>query len=243
MAKILHVEDDRDWIDVIRRALAEHHVDSAGSYEAALQYLHVGAPYDLALVDLHLRGVGDLLGEELLDLLRVRHSRTHRIVITGAPPSDSALRTLIERFDVDGILIKGKITMAELRRMVDESLTRDTPVSVDVRVRISELQLEFGRWQRSADHVIGAGILDAQRQVVGSEAVGGLSSLRANNMLKSLLSKRAAFLRECDRLEARLRNIGSLEEAILAAEEFARVQGGFGGDSMGSRTDGTADRA
>src|ERR1700744_1734085 len=54
LERILHVEDEPDWLKFMRDALADYHVDSAQTFKAALDLIRGNVPYDLALVDLNL---------------------------------------------------------------------------------------------------------------------------------------------------------------------------------------------
>ena len=101
MARIIRVEDEPDWIEFTRGALADHRVDSASNYAQALELIQGNAPYDIALVDLSLGRDDDRLGGEILDLLKTEYPSTRRIVITGRPPvgglSPQYIRTLRSR--------------------------------------------------------------------------------------------------------------------------------------------------
>jgi CheY-like chemotaxis protein len=55
LARILHVDDDEPWREIIKRRLGDHHVDSAASLQQAIDLLRTESPYDVALVDLNLR--------------------------------------------------------------------------------------------------------------------------------------------------------------------------------------------
>lgn len=126
MARILHVENEPDWIEIVRRALADHDVDSADSYEKALILIRDSPPYDLALVDLNLERENDGLGGEILDLLQVEHPATRRIVATARPPSGSVTRNIFDRYGADEVLIKGQLGLPDLRRAVSASLSKAT---------------------------------------------------------------------------------------------------------------------
>src|ERR1035438_2476041 len=124
-ARILFVEDEPDWLDVISRALPDYEVDMASSYGQALELLHAGEFYDVALVDLNLMDSGefdsrDQLGGEVLRLLRDNYPATRRIAMTGWPPS--SVRTIFESFDVDDLLLKQNMTLSDVRHGIEQAL-------------------------------------------------------------------------------------------------------------------------
>lgn len=125
MARIIHIEDEDEWIQHMRRALADHQVDSARTYEEALSLISGNAPYDLALVDLHLGESNDLLGGEVLDLLKADYPATPRIVITGSPPPGGMGANILRRYMAVELIIKGTTTLPDLRRAVAEALAHD----------------------------------------------------------------------------------------------------------------------
>lgn len=123
--RILHVEDDESWRQIIQRPLGDHHVDSAKSLRQAIALLQAEPPYDVALVDLYLTTNSDCQGGVLLDLMRIRYPSTRRMVITGRPPVGSMRKDLIERYGLDAIILKGHIDLRDLRRIVEEVNTQE----------------------------------------------------------------------------------------------------------------------
>lgn len=128
MARIIHVEDDSEWIKFARKALADHTVDSANTYIEALLLIRDNPPYDLALVDLNLERNVDRLGGEILDVLKADYPTTRRIVVTGQPPAGGLRDNLFERYGLDDVIIKGEATLPGIRRIVAGALRRN-PVS------------------------------------------------------------------------------------------------------------------
>jgi CheY-like chemotaxis protein len=125
LPRILFVDDEQDWLDLIKRVLPEYLVDSAASYSDALSLLDTGEPYDVALIDLNLLEPGgrDRLGGGILSILRDRYPATRRIAVTGMPPT--AMRTLFEDFDLDDVILKGaNLSLADFREVVEHSLAR-----------------------------------------------------------------------------------------------------------------------
>jgi len=75
MARILLVDNDLDWLELISRSLPNYQVDQAATFGEALEWLQSGAAYDVAIVDLNLTNSAnwnsdDLLGGEVLHQLR-----------------------------------------------------------------------------------------------------------------------------------------------------------------------------
>jgi CheY-like chemotaxis protein/tRNA A-37 threonylcarbamoyl transferase component Bud32 len=125
LARILHVDDDESWRQLIKRRLGDHYIDSAGSLQEAIGLLQTESPYDVALVDLNLAGDSDREGGDLLDLMQIRYPFTRRILVTGRPPGGPMRKNLFDRYDVVDILIKGDMDITDLRRVVEEAIAQD----------------------------------------------------------------------------------------------------------------------
>jgi CheY-like chemotaxis protein len=131
--RILLVENSPEWQDSIRRGLPDHDVDLAPSYDEALALLDVGPEYALAIVDLNLNDSEsynplDMLGGDVLEHLRENYPSTRRIALTASP--SGTVRQIFERYDIDDLLLKQSLTIAELRKAVKVALARagaDTP--------------------------------------------------------------------------------------------------------------------
>ena len=124
MARILHVDDDESWRQLIKRRLGDHHIDSAESLQEAIGLLQTESPYDVALVDLNLVTDSDHEGGELLDLMRIRYPFTRRILVTGSPPGGPMRKNIFDRYDVVDILIKRDMDTSDLRRVVEEAIAQ-----------------------------------------------------------------------------------------------------------------------
>jgi CheY-like chemotaxis protein len=150
LARILHVDDDESWRELIMGRLGDHEVDSAESLRAAIHFLQNELPYDVALVDLNLAGDSDGQGGDLLDLMRIRHPSTRRILVTGSPPGGSVRKNLFDRYDVDEIIIKRDMNMPDLRRVVEEAINQGPAgPSHSLRLSRSILRQRFRDWQMS----------------------------------------------------------------------------------------------
>lgn len=138
MARILYVEDDEFWREYIRRQLRDHHVDTVGSVQEAVEWLSSGPAYDVALVDLNLHDDGDGEGGELLDLLSLQYPATARIIVTGSPPAGSIQQGIITRYNVEELIIKSDLRLPDLRGAVEQAIAGP---QADVLQREEELEL------------------------------------------------------------------------------------------------------
>lgn len=132
MKRVLLVDDSREWLDLMDRALPEFIVEKADSFGTAKWLIQTGEAYDLAIVDLNLvedvnnfGGQADGLGDVILDLLHAGFPATRRIALTGM--SAESIKRIFERHDLDDVLIKGHMTMAGLREAVKRALDRTSP--------------------------------------------------------------------------------------------------------------------
>jgi CheY-like chemotaxis protein len=226
MAKILHVEDQRHWIDFTRKALADHEVDSAATFDDALEFLRAETDYDVALVDLNLVTQDDLLGGEILDLLRSQRPQTRRIVVTGSPPRGPLRARVFERYGVEEIIIKAEFTLPDLRKVVEEALVvGDIPQGV--KLRRSELRQRLRDLQRSEGRVIDRSVREAEEYVRNAQKLSVQSGKRAKEALAGAESLSVLFSRECARIQRIVDSIQSETDALLAADEIERLQGIF----------------
>lgn len=225
MARILHVEDQGHWSDLIRRALADHTVDCASSHDEALGYLFAGNSYDLALVDLHLIGDDDFLGGEVLDLLRTGYPGTRRIVVTGSPPMGSLRANIFERYGVEEIIIKGQSTLPDLRRVVEGALSRAADeLPQDVKMRRSELRQRYYEWQRMHLSVLDRNLRDAEDYVRNAGRLHAQSRRRAEEARDAALAAKEEFDEVCKRTERLVHAIRDRRMADLAMDELGRLE-------------------
>ena len=228
MARILHVEDDPLWRDLIRNRFTDHHVDSADSLNKALEYLLSRAPYDLALVDLRLDNYTDLSGGEVLDLLREHYPTTRRIVITGSPPAGPVRATVFERYEVEEIIIKGEFGAPDLRRVVEEALARaPSALSVEFRLKRSELRQRYRDWKRR----VGIEIRDEtrlaeQRQWQAAE-VSEQDRSKAEIVVEAVKVKRIAFEEEAYNIARLLESIENIENLVTASDALGAAEDRF----------------
>jgi len=122
--RILLVDDEPAYGELIGRALPEYHLDFAESYDEALDRLRVGLPYDVAIVDLNLisRKVKDQLGKKVLAHLLANYPSTRRIAMTGASPG--SVWEVFEKFQVDDLLFKQRLDLDDVGVVVEAALAR-----------------------------------------------------------------------------------------------------------------------
>jgi CheY-like chemotaxis protein len=224
MTSILLIDDERDWLELIRRALPEYDVDQAESYDDALALLAGGAIYDVAIVDLNLLEIGsDGLGGVLLELMRDRYPSIRRIALTGMRPT--SVRTVFDRFDVDDLLLKDKtINLAVVREVVEVALGRTTnDVPRDLRAKKSEMLTSVRSWK--ADILVGLDqrartlrndVLDAAREGKGAE--DSAKELEALDAMSRNLEA------ECSQLTKLVSSIRTDDDLMSATQEFERLK-------------------
>lgn len=224
MTSILLIDDERDWLELIRRALPEYDVDQAESYDDALALLAGGAIYDVAIVDLNLLEIGsDGLGGVLLELMRDRYPSIRRIALTGMGPT--SVRTVFDRFDVDDLLLKNKtINLAVVREVVEVALGRTTnDVPRDLRAKKSEMLTSVRSWKADIlvrldqrARTLRNDVLDAARE--GKRAEDSAKELEALDAMSRNLEA------ECSQLTKLVSSIRTDDDLMSATQEFERLK-------------------
>ena len=233
MARILHVDDEPEWLDIVRRALADHQVDSAGTYEKALMLLKDNPPYDLALVDLNLEEGNDGLGGEILDLLKLEHPTTKRIVVTARPPSGAMMENIIRRYGADEVLIKGLLRLPDLRRAVAGSLggtdetERAQPIPHELAQHKGNLRQRFRDWSEHLEEVIRERIAKASDYLSNVQKLHRQSIPRAKASLERWHALQKRFTDECTRLEALIADVDTAGKLRSAADELEHAENRF----------------
>jgi CheY-like chemotaxis protein len=162
VARIIYVEDEPEWLDLTRHALAGHQMDAASTFQEAVGLIQAN-DYDLALVDLNLQESNDRLGGEILDLLRLDHPDTRLIVVTAHPPIGGLRANIFVRYGVDEVILKGPTTLPDLRRIVTEVLRGDpaADIATDTKIARSELMQRYLDWHGHLERVIRTGTREA----------------------------------------------------------------------------------
>ncbi|HCT80384.1 MAG TPA: hypothetical protein DGG94_08045 [Micromonosporaceae bacterium] len=228
MAKILHVDDESFWRDIVSKALSHDHlVHSTGSYEGALELIRSvrDEPYDLALVDLNLVDDHDYLGGEILDHLRESHPNVRRIVVTGSPPSGPLRARLLDRYDVDEIIIKSQHGPPELRGTVERILRgmrpQDEQPGTSPRMRLARER--FTDWVPFRGHII-RDLLRTRREAVVALTPSDSAWRMAQKALAVAKGIEARFESERERLERLLTTMAVDDDAAATITELDRVE-------------------
>jgi len=237
MARILLVDNDQHWLDLIRRSLPEHQVDPVDSYDKAVEAIAAGSPYDVAIVDLNLidspgLNTGDELGGRILDQLREESPSTRRIALTAYPPS--AARWIFERYDVDDLLLKGNMAFAVIGEAVKAALERTSaPLAPGIRDLISGMRQDFRAWREAR-----AWQLDQQLQELHNDLRSpARSPADANDrkavanlqtQLSALNALKKDFNQVCSRVEAMMGRAFSVEDVAAVRDEIDTLQQRFG---------------
>jgi CheY-like chemotaxis protein len=182
--------------------LADHRVDSARTYDEALTLINGTASYDLALIDLNLTGEDDRTGGEILDLLRMEFPATRRVIVTGSPPAGGLRSDVFERYGVEDVIIKGKMTLPGLRIVVTRALrgeADETPQ--EVKSHESELMERYRDWRDRTEEKIRSGVRNAQNNARDAGIVRGQSQRSAEIALNSWLALQMRFGEVCKNLE------------------------------------------
>jgi hypothetical protein len=155
-------------------------------------------------VDLHLGESGDRLGGEILDMLMMDYPGTRRIVVTGHPPEGGLRVNIFERYGVDEIIIKGRTTLPDLRRIVTEALRADSPASATGGAEIgkSELLVRYRDLRGHLEGIILTRMREARdgvhRQGRSQKGEAGHPAQATENRLLQL---RDDFVRHCSEFE------------------------------------------
>jgi CheY-like chemotaxis protein/tRNA A-37 threonylcarbamoyl transferase component Bud32 len=226
LARILHVDDDDFWRQLIKTRLVDHHVDSAESLQRAIDLLQSESPYDVALVDLNLAGDNDLQGGDLLDLMRIRYPSTRRILVTGSPPAGS-VKKIYERYDVVEIIIKRDMSLPDLRRVVEEAVAQaPSRVSESLGPSLSYLKQRFRDWQTVQAERLKIDIRVAEEHVHEEEKVSVPGRQLAELALTAAKQRETDFRLTSGRLGRLIEDIenedqlAAAQEALDAAEEY-----------------------
>lgn len=233
MARILHVENEPEWLNIVRRVLVDHEVASADTYQEALMLIRDNPPYDLALVDLNLERDNDGLGGQLLDMLKIEHPNTRRIVVTARPPSGGVRANIFERFGADEILIKGQLGLPDLRLAVSSSLGKIKKVEADelpsqeLTQGKATLKQRYRDWSEHVGRVIQERTTRAAEYVSNAEKLHRHALHRARTVLGGWHDLQTRFDAECARLESLFAKIETVTQLRSASEELEHAETRF----------------
>jgi CheY-like chemotaxis protein len=231
MARILHVGDEPEWREVVQEALADHDLDLATGHQQAAALLRTGAPYDLAVVDLHRATDGAMGGGELgelVELLWTHYPDTRRVVVAAVPPrrAGRAARAgragLFARYGVEEVLTKSTTSAPDLRRIVETALEHEA--AVEAPIRRAELRRRYQEWRSRQSAELEVRIRTAEIVARNTSEVASASRRGARAALEDALAL-------CERFTVHVYNIGTrIERAVTvleildAADAFAHVE-------------------
>jgi two-component system nitrogen regulation response regulator NtrX len=121
MISIIIIDDDPEIRNMLSSVLEEegYSIEAVGDGKSALKKCEK-LPFDIALIDVELP---DTKGTELLTQLKAIQPKMIRIVITGHPSIETAIKSVNER--ADGYLLK-PFNMDNLREMIKKLTTEKT---------------------------------------------------------------------------------------------------------------------
>jgi CheY-like chemotaxis protein len=232
MARILHVENEEFWRNLVEGQLQDHHVDSVESLNSAIGLLDTEPAYGVALVDLNLKTDDDGQGGELLDLLRLRYPSTKRIVITGSPPAGSVRKKIFDRYDVEELIIKRNLDIPDLRRTVEEALVSGPgELSQSLRLNRSALRQRFRDWQRIHTNHLREEKRVAQEHLYDAGKVSGPTRLRAQTAADEAKVREVQFRELSRRLRKIVAEINNEDDLNTALEALEEAEEQFGDDA------------
>lgn len=235
MSRILLIEDDSEWLELITRALPEYTVDRAQSYDEAMALLASGVTYDVAIVDLNLLdGAHDQLGGRILEIMRDSYPSTSRIALTGGPLT--AVKAVFDEYALDdlllkgsdGVLLKDRIDLAVLRNVVKKAVKQGGPDEIPGNLLVEETEIRNGvlSWRSNALQRMAQRVRTLENDVAEAGRVGkqAASSAAELQVLKARMQDLEA---KCSEILELLSNICSNEDMALARELFERLKRTF----------------
>jgi len=234
LARILYVDDEKDWRDYITRQLRDHHVDAVDSVQAAVDLLDSGAPYAVALVDLNLHDNGDGEGGELLDLLCLRYPATKRVVVTGSPPGGDIGKRILTAYDAEALIIKGNLQLPDLRRVVEEAIAV-SPGELPQSLRLNRwiVRQRFRDWHRAQSDRLDDALRAAEKHLSDTSKLGAQTRQQAEEALVSARMRKAQFREVSTRLREVVFGINTEADLDAALEALEDAEDQFSEDADG----------
>jgi CheY-like chemotaxis protein len=234
MARIIYVEDEPEWREFARSALAGHQVDFAGNFREAVSLIQ-GNRYNLALVDLNLGEADARLGGEILDLLKIEYPYTCRIVVTGSPPSGSLRANILERYDVDEIILKGRTTVPDLRKVVTDVLRGMGAATAAPAARDAKAQLtrRYRDWHEQVAGIMRSRVREAQDQVRNAGRLRTESGQPVTGNRNGWLELQERFSSSTADFERLLAESRSQQDVSSVSEQLNRMMSKFASEIDG----------
>lgn len=223
MARILHVDELHGWRETVRDALPDHRVDVAGSSEEARRLLAAGGAYHVALVDLCVVADREIVGAELLRLLRSKYPDTSVIGVASCSSFDAVRDELAERFGVEEVVVPTDKTVPDLRHRIEEALSH--AVLVDAPVRRAELHRRNREWRRRLGAELDARMRAAEIVAHNSGGTGSYFRSRVQAVLVDARDLMERFRADSAAVTDRIDRAASVEEVVDAADAFEAAEG------------------
>lgn len=239
MARILLVDNDQDWLDLIGGSLPDYEVEMVRSYKAAVRAIRSGTTYDVAIVDLNLidspnRSTLDDLGGKFLDKLRKECPETRRIALTAYTPSN--VKRVLDKYVVDDLLLKANMALSVVPEVVQAALAlTSAELPPGARARRSELRQDLDRWQQDQAMRLDQQLQRLRNDLAGSALLsGGAKAARTatarKTRLDALEARREFFDRECARVAAIVNGIGSADNVSVEQAAIDDLKREFGAE-------------
>jgi CheY-like chemotaxis protein len=121
--RILYVEDDPVFVDIVRQALPDYEVEDARDLGTAMSTLEARASdFCLVLVDANLTNLDDRAGYEVLQYMLDKCPGIPRILITASRLTGPVRKDFLRRFELSELLIKDHQMVPGLRASVADAL-------------------------------------------------------------------------------------------------------------------------
>ena len=222
MARILHVDELYGWREFVRSALPDHRVDVAGSNEDARRLLADGGAYHVALVVLRVVSDREIMGAELLRLLRSEYPDTSVIGIVSSAPSAAVRDELADRFGVEEVVMPTDKTMPDLRHAIEEALRHAIPV--DAPVRRAQLHRRNWTWRRRRAAELAARVRAAETVAGDVGHTGSEIGRHARTALADARDLVDRFRADSAAITDRIDRAASAQEVLDAADAFEAAQ-------------------
>ena len=127
LTNVLVIDDDEETRNLFSTVLTDagYLVEAAENGKKAIRICKKG-PFDIALIDIELP---DIKGIELLKTLRELQPKMVRIIVTGYPSIENAIKSVNEK--ADGYLLK-PVNIAEMLEIIKKILEEKTNAYVQI---------------------------------------------------------------------------------------------------------------
>lgn len=233
LARILYVENEEFWRDLVTRRLSSHRVDVVDSLAAAIALLDSEPAYAVVLVDLNLEHETDALGGELLDFLLTRYPATKRIIVTGRPPGGGIRRKIFERYDVEELIIKSNLELPDLLRAVEEAIEAGTgELPQALRLNRSVVRQQFRDWRRILLNRLREERRDAEARLADASRASPQVLQLEQHAVARARDVEARFRERCAELHTMLDNISTEQDLNTAIDALDSAEEEFGDDDL-----------